>query len=130
MTLGDEIDELTAIAESCTVNTDKDCVQTSNSGDKLSVIVGRILECEKKLRILKAVYTKTLNTVYLVTDTIDDKQVREFISVRYVQENGLYKTAEKMDIPDSTVKRLQKKSQIEFAKAYTKCYPTDQNHKI
>lgn len=120
----DEIEQLLALAESCTVNTDKDCVQTSGSADKMSNIISKVVDNENKLNVITLTYKHRLSVIRRICDMFEDKRLCEFINLRYIEQKGLYATAEVLDVSNSTIKRIQKTAIIEFAKAYTKACST------
>ena len=113
-----QIMELRAVAESCTVRTDKESIQTSGSGDKMANIVGRIVDLEKKIERSEEIIRKRRSVVDNITQSMPDKRQVEFLTIRYIDGNGLYDTAMLMDLSDSTAKRVHRKAIAEFTKIY------------
>lgn len=113
----DEIDELRAIATSCTVQTDKECVQSSST-DKLSAIVGRIVELEKRIESIKKIYWMRRKIISKFALTLDNEQYADFIENRYIREKSIYVVSAMMDIPETSARRIQRRIIIDFCAYY------------
>ena len=114
-----QIIELRTIAESCTVRTDKERVQSSGTGDKMANLVGKILELEQKVQQNKELVRERRETFEKVTKKMPDDKQREFLTVRYYDGNGFYDTVMKMDLSDSTGRRIHRKAISKFAEIFT-----------
>lgn len=113
-----QIMELRTIAESCTVATDKESVQSSGSGDKLTNIVGRIVDLEREIyRTDKIIQHRRAEFEEISKKMTNNKQ-RDFLVIRYFEGNGFYDTAMLMNLSDSTAKRIHKKAITEFTKIF------------
>lgn len=110
------IEELRAIAESCTVQTDKESVQTSGSGDKLANIVGKIVDLEEKIYRNEEIIQKRRAEFEELTKKMSDKRQVQFLTIRYYDGNGFYDTVMKMDLTDSTAKRIHRLAITEFTR--------------
>lgn len=109
-----QIVELRAVAESCTVRTDKESIQSSGSGDKLANIVGKIVDLEHEMyRTEKIIKHRRAEFEEIVNKFTDERQ-RDFLTVRYVDGNGFYDTAMIMDLSDSTARRIHRKAITQF----------------
>lgn len=117
LNMADEVDELRAIATSCTVCTDKESVQSSSS-DKMATIIGRMIELEKRVETLKKIYWQRRKIVGRFALSYDDEKVAEFIEMRYVQEKSIYIVSAKMDLSETTARRMQRKIIIDFGEYY------------
>ena len=115
----EQIAELRAVAESCTVRTDKESVQTSGSGDKMANVVGRIVELKAEVDDLGTILGRRTSTIHMIVEKMDDDQYSQWIKTRFLDFNGFYDTAMKMELTDSTARRIDRKTISEFARLYT-----------
>ena len=115
-----QIAELRSAVENCTSKLDKDGSQMSKGGDKLSNLMCKILDLEKECENLRINADWTLKTVKSVLDDLTQVRHKDYLMLRFVERNGIFETAMKMDVSDSTAKRIDKKAVSEFAKIYTK----------
>ena len=113
-----QIMELRAVAESCTVRTDKENIQTSAAGDKMSNIVGRIVDIEREIYKTNKIIEHRRAEFEEITKNMSHDRHREYLTVRYYDGNGFYDTAMIMDMRDSAVKKIHRKSIAEFTKIY------------
>lgn len=113
-----QIMELRAVAESCTVRTDKESIQSSGSGDKLANIVGKIVDLEKKMYQYEKIIKHRRAEFEEITNLFENDQQKEFLTIRYYDGNGFYDTAMLMDISDTTAKRIHKKAVSEFTRIF------------
>ena len=110
----EQIEQLRAVAESCTVRTDKEPVQSSGSGDKMANIVGRMVDLKKLLTELdKKILTRRTQFGIITNQMGDDKQI-QFLTIRYLDGNSFYETVMMMDLNDSTARRIERKAISEF----------------
>ena len=113
-----QILELRTVAESCTVRTDKDCIQSSGSGDKMSNLVGKIVDIEREIYETDKIIVKRRAEFKEITGKMSDKRQRDFLTLRYYDGNGFYDTAMIMDLSDTTAKRVNKKAIAEFTRLF------------
>lgn len=113
-----QIMELRTVAESCTVRTDKESVQSSGSGDKMANIVGKIVDLEKQLYKYEKIILHRRAEFEEISKKMRDDRQREFLTIRYYDGHGFYDTALIMDLSDSTAKRIHKKAITEFTKLF------------
>ena len=120
-----QILQLRAVAESCTVTTDKDPVQ-SGGNDKMASIVGRIVDLEREIEGRKKIINHRRAEVEEIAKSMDNASHRAYMTIRYVEGNGFYDTLMKMDLSNSAAKRINRKSITEFTKRYNEKH-TDHN---
>ena len=113
-----QIMELRTIAESCTVATDKESVQSSSSGDKLTNIVGRIVDLEREIYRTDKIIKHRRAEFEEITGKMTNGKQRDFLTIRYFDGNGFYDTAMLMNLSDSTAKRIHKRGITEFTKIF------------
>ena len=113
-----QIIELRAVAESCTVRTDKESVQSSGSGDKLSNIVGRIVDLEREICDRERIILKRRAEFEELSKKMTDERQRQFLTVRYLEGHGFYDTVMVMDLSDSTAKRIHRNAIAEFTRLF------------
>ena len=118
LNLADEIDQLRALTISCTVSTDKDCVQSNGEMDKMSAIIGVIIELEKRVDAIKKIYWQRRKIVSKFLFTYEDEKTRDFIENRYIREKSIYVVSAMMDMSESNARRLQKKVIVDFGEYY------------
>ena len=111
-----QIDDLRTIAENCTARTDKEPVQTSGSVDKMSKIVGRIVDLEREVAKLRESYTNRKRTVLEMSQKLGNERHGKYLEVRYVDGNSFYDTVMIMDLSDSTARRIDRKAISELTK--------------
>ena len=113
-----KIMELRTIAENCSVRLDKENVQTSGSGDKLTKIVGRIVDIEREIYKKNKIIKHRRAEFEEITKKMSDRRQIEFLTTRYYDGNGFYDTALIMNLPISTAKRIHRKGIAEFTKIF------------
>ena len=113
----EQIEQLRAIAESCTVNTEKESVQSS-SGDKLANIVGKMVDLENKLMDIDHKVLAKRQMFGVVTNQMGDNRQTQFLTIRYLDGHSFYDTVMLMDLTDSTARRIEKRGISEFADTY------------
>jgi len=113
-----QIMELRAVAESCTVATDKESVQSSGSGDKMSNIVGRIVDLEREIASTNKIIQHRRAEFEETSRKMTDSRQRDFLTIRYFDGNGFYDTAMMMNLSDSTAKRVHRKAITEFTRIF------------
>lgn len=104
-----QIAELRTAVENCTSKLDKDGSQQLNAGDKLSNLMCRILDLEKECEKLRIRADNTRKTVTDLAEELTQEQHREYLMLRFVECNGFYDTVMKMDLSDSTARRIDRK---------------------
>ena len=115
----EQIAELRAAAESCTVRTDKESVQTSGSGDKMANVVGRIVDLKAEIDDLGTMIGRRRTAIRMIADKMDDDRNSQYLTLRFLECNGFYDTVMLMDLTDSTARRVDRRTISEFAKLYT-----------
>lgn len=104
-----QIAELRTIVENCASKLDSDGSQHMGAGDKLSNIMCRIVDLEKECEKLHISADNTRKTVTELAEELTQEQHREYLMLRFVECNGFYDTAMKMDLSDSTARRIDRK---------------------
>ena len=118
-----QIMELRAVAESCTVRTDKESVQSSAS-DKMSNIVGRIVDLEREIYQREKVIKHRRAQFEEISKKMSNDRERDFLTIRYFDGNGFYDTAMLMDLSDSTAKRIHRSAIKEFTILFNESHQT------
>lgn len=113
-----QIIELRTVAESCTVRTDKESIQTSGSGDKMANIVGKIVDLEKKLSDIEKRSLERRMIFEKICLLMADKRQTDFLTVRFYDGNSFYETVMLLDLADSTARRIERNAISEFTKQY------------
>jgi hypothetical protein len=114
-----QILELRAVAESCTVSTDKENIQSSGGGDKMASVVGRIVDLENEIIDKYQIVRERKQTVKEIAAEMSDKRQGQFLTLRFVEGRGFYDTLMYMNVKDTTGKRINHKSVLEFSKRYS-----------
>lgn len=112
----EQIAELRAIAESCTVRTDKESIQSSGSGDKMARVVGKIVDLERKISHSEKIVAKRRKEFEEISGKMSDDRQRDFLTTRYYDGNSFYETVMILDLSDSTARRVEKRAISEFTK--------------
>lgn len=108
--------ELQAVAESCTVRTDKESIQTSGSGDKMANIVGKIVDLERTIRRLEENLHERRQLVTELAAEISNDRHSQYIKLRYVKCNPFFDTVMIMDLTDSTARRIDRRAVSDLTK--------------
>lgn len=111
----EQIEQLRAVAESCTVRTDKESIQTSSSGDKMANIVGRIVDLQKKMDDIDRRTLERRSIFEKISRKMSDERQKQFLTIRYFDGNSFYDTVMLMDLVDSTARRIEKRAISEFS---------------
>lgn len=111
-----QIDELRSVATNCVAPTDKEPVQSSGSGDKLSNIVGRMVDLLNEIDELDEMLMDRRSFVTRAVDKLSDDRHSQYIKLRYLDRKGFYETVMIMDLADSTARRIEKKSVSEITR--------------
>lgn len=111
-----EIAELRTAVENCTAKMDKDGSQTSKGGDKLSNLMCKIIDLERKCENLRISTNEKRKSVIEFAKELSQENDREYLLHRYVKCNGFYQTAMELDLSDSQTRRIDRKVVSEFAK--------------
>ena len=112
--------ELRTAAENCSVRYDKESVQSSGNGDKMTNIVGKIVDLERKIYRKNEKIKKRRAEFEEIAKMMSDNRQREFLTIRYHDGNGFYDTALIMDLSVSTAKRIHRHGISEFTKLINK----------
>lgn len=123
-----QIAELRTVAENCASKLDSDGSQHMGAGDKLSNIMCRIVDLEKECEKLRISADNTRKTVTELAEELTQEQHREYLMLRFVECNGFYDTAMKMDLSDSTARRIDRKVISDLTRVMNESKP--QKHKI
>ena len=118
----DQIIQLRAVAESCTVRTDKESIQTSGSGDTMANIVGKIVDLERKLTKIDRKILNRRDVFEKICGEMENDRHRQFLTIRYFDGNSFYETVMLMDLTDSTGRRIQKRAVVDFMTRYNEKY--------
>ena len=108
--------ELRTAAENCSVRYDKESVQTSGDGDKLTKLVGKIVDLERQIYAKNNIIKQRRAEFEEIAGKMSDNRQREFLTIRYYDGNGFYDTALIMDLSVSTAKRVHRHGISEFTK--------------
>ena len=110
----EQIIQLRAVAESCTVRTDKESIQTSGSGDKMANVVGKIVDLQRKLTETDKRTSERREIYEKISEKMSDDRQRRFLTVRYYDGNSFYDTVMLLDLNDSTARRIERRAISEF----------------
>lgn len=113
-----QIAELRTAVENCTAKLDKDGSQTSKGGDKLSNLMCRIIDLEKECENLRISADNKRKSVAEYAEELTQDRHREYLLLRFVESKGFYDTAMKMNLSDSTARRIDRKVVADFAKSF------------
>lgn len=106
----EQVDELRAVATNCVAPTDKEPVQSSGSGDKMANIVGRMVDLLKEIEDLDEIIRDRKSLVYRMSDKLSNDRHSQYIKLRFLEKNGFYDTVMKMELTDSTARRIEAKA--------------------
>lgn len=112
-----EIYQLRTMAESITVATDKERVDSSGDKDKLGCIMARIVDMEREV---DKMVDKRCDIVEQI-DGIEDTESYDVLAKVYILDRDLKAIAIEKGISYKTFSRLHKKALKEFEEKYLKC---------
>lgn len=111
----EQIEELRSVATNCVASTDKEPVQTSGSGDKMANIVGKIVDLTREVNDIDRIVQERTWILMVLSKNFSDERYQEYMFTRYIDCNSFYDTVMKMDLADSTARRIEKKMILELA---------------
>lgn len=120
--VADEIDEIRSVATNCVASTDKDCVQSSGSADKMINLVSRVVELERKSENLLDRFKSKVALTKSVIEDVDNERMKKYLTIRFVYGNNFYDTSLKMKISTSTARRVDNESISAFVKRYNSTF--------
>ena len=123
----EQIEELRSVATNCVAPTDKEPIQSSGSGDKMANIVGRIVDLTEEVKGIDGIIHERTAFLLLASDNFSDKRYQKYMFTRYIDCNGFYETAMRMDLSDSTARRIDRRVISDLTKIMNE---KDKNHKI
>lgn len=112
-----EIAELRTAVENCTAKLDKDGSQSSKGGDKMSNLMCKIIDLERKCEKIRISSNGKRRTVLEFAKELTQDTDREYLIHRFVKCNGFYETAMELDLSDSKARRIDRKVVSQFAKS-------------
>ena len=112
-----EIYQLRTMAESITVATDKERVDSSGDKDKLGCIMARIVDMEREV---DKMVDKRCDIVAQI-DRMEDTESYDVLAKIYILDRDLKAIAIEKSISYKTFSRVHKKALKEFEEKYLKC---------
>ena len=112
-----EIYQLRTMAESITVATDKERVDSSGDKDKLGCIMARIVDMEREV---DKMVDKRCDIVAQI-DGLEDTESYDVLAKVYILDRDLKAIAIEKSISYKTFSRLYKKALKEFEEIFLKC---------
>lgn len=106
----EQVDELRSVATNCVAPTDKEPIQSSGSGDKMANIVGKMVDLLKEIEDLDEIIRDRKSLVYRMSDKLPNDRHSQYIKLRFLEKNGFYDTVMKMELTDSTARRIERKA--------------------
>lgn len=121
----EQIDEIRSLATNCVAPLDKERIQSSGSGDRMSNLVGRLVDLLHEIEEMDEVIGNRKSFVTRMCQKLHDDRYSQWIILRFVEKNGFYDTVMKMGLTDSTGRRIDRKAISELTKVMNK-----EKHKI
>lgn len=112
----EQIDELRSVATNCVAPTDKEAIQSSGSADKMANIVGRMVDLIREVDELDELIKNRKSIIYRLSDKLSTDRHSQYIKLRFLEKNGFYDTVMKMELTDSTARRIERKAISELAR--------------
>lgn len=113
---------LMSLACRVTVPTDGERVKSTSDPDKMANMVDKIIACENEIdSLVTELLAKKAQIVHLI-DSIENPNLYNVLTLRYVQFLNDKEIAGKMNIAPSNVYKLQKSALIEFETRYGSKY--------
>ena len=113
----EQIDELRSVATNCVAPTDKEPIQSSGSADKMANIVGRMVDLIREVDELDEIIRDRKSIIYRLSDKLSNDRHSQYIKLRFLEKNGFYDTVMKMELTDSTARRIERKAISEITRA-------------
>lgn len=111
-----QLAELRTAVENCTAKLDKDGSQHSMAGDKLSNLMCKIVDLEKECENLHISVNSIRKSVVEMSKSLAQDRHKEYLTLRFVKCNGFYDTVMKMNLSDSTARRIDRKAISELTR--------------
>lgn len=112
----EQIDELRSVATNCVAPTDKEPIQSSGSADKMANIVGRMVDLLREVDELDEIIRDRKSLVYRMSNKLSIDRHSQYIKLRFLEKNGFYDTVMKMELTDSTARRIERKAISELTR--------------
>ena len=112
----EQIDELRSVATNCVAPTDKEPIQSSGSADKMANIVGRMVDLIREVDELDEIIRDRKSIIYRLSDKLSTDRHSQYIKLRFLEKNGFYDTVMKMELTDSTARRIERKAISELTR--------------
>jgi predicted transcriptional regulator len=112
----EQIDELRSVATNCVAPTDKEPIQSSGSADKMANIVGRMVDLIREVDELDEIIRDRKSIIYRLSDKLPTDRHSQYIKLRFLEKNGFYDTVMKMELTDSTARRIERKAISELTR--------------
>lgn len=112
----EQIDELRSVATNCVAPTDREPIQSSGSADKMANIVGRMVELLREVDELDEIIRDRKSIIYRLSDKLSTDRHSQYIKLRFLEKNGFYETVMKMELTDSTARRIERKAISELTR--------------
>ena len=95
---------------------DKDPVQTSGSGDKMANLVTRMIDLIVEVGECDEIIERRIEFLKMVGQELSNIRHQTYLRLRYVEQNSFYDTVVRMDLSDSTARRIDKRMISELTK--------------
>lgn len=112
----EQIEELRSVATNCVVSMDKDPVQTSGSGDKMANLVTRMIDLIVEVGECDEIIERRIEFLKMVGQELSNIRHQTYLRLRYIEQNSFYDTVVRMDLSDSTARRVDKRMISELTK--------------
>lgn len=112
----EQIAELRSVATNCVAPMDKEPIQSSGSGDKMANIVGKITDLGHEVDNLEIIINNRRFFVEHTLEKLSNDRHSQYIKLRFLDFFGFYDTVMKMELTDSTARRVERKAISEFTK--------------
>lgn len=118
----DERYRLMSLACRVTVSTEGERVKSSPDPDKMTNIVEKLIKCEEEIDILVDSLLKKKNVIISQIDAIENPNLYNILTLKYVQFLPDKEIAIKMGMVQSNVYKVQKAALGEFERRYGEKY--------
>ena len=106
----EQIEELRSVATNCVAPTDKEPIQSSGSGDKMTNIVGRMVDLLREIENLDDMIADRKSFATRAIGKMPNDRHSQYIKLRFLEKNGFYDTVMIMELTDSTARRIERKA--------------------
>lgn len=106
----EQIEELRSVATNCVAPTDKEPIQSSGSGDKMTNIVGRMVDLLREIENLDDMIADRKSFATRAIGKMSNDRHSQYIKLRFLEKNGFYDTVMIMELTDSTARRIERKA--------------------